>query len=70
VEDIFMYETMSLDSNTIIVKSDNKKELSDIVEFISKKGKEKNMEALLKLAAENRKRVKNYKFVRGECYDR
>jgi predicted HAD superfamily phosphohydrolase len=62
-----MYETMTLDSNTIIVKSDNKKELSDIMEFISKKGKEKSMELLLRLAAENRKRVKNYKFIRGEC---
>jgi hypothetical protein len=65
-----MYETMTLDSNTIIVKSDNKKELSDIMEFISKRGKEKNMEALLRLTSENRKRVKDYKFVRGECYDR
>jgi hypothetical protein len=65
-----MYETMTLDSNTIIIKSDNKRELSDIMEFISKKGKEKNMEALLRLASENRKRVKNYKFIRGECYDR
>jgi hypothetical protein len=65
-----MYETMTLDSNTIIVKSDNKKELSDIMEFISKKDKEKNMEALLRLASKNRKRVENYKFIRGECYDR
>jgi hypothetical protein len=66
----YMYETMALDSNTIIIKSDNKKELSDIIEFISKKDKEKNIEALLKLASENRKRVKNYKFSRDECYDR
>jgi hypothetical protein len=29
-----MYETMTLDSNTIIIKSDNKKELSDIMAFI------------------------------------
>jgi hypothetical protein len=65
-----MYETMTLDSNTIIIKSDTKKELSDIIEFISKKDKEQNIEALLKLASENRKRVKNYKFSREECYDR
>jgi hypothetical protein len=65
-----MYETMALDSNTIIVKSNNKEELSDIMDFISKKDKEKNMEALLKLASKNRKRVKNYKFNREECYDR
>jgi hypothetical protein len=65
-----MYETMTLDSNTIIIKSDNKKDLSDIIEFISRKDKEKNIEALLKLASENRKRVKNYKFSREECYDK
>jgi hypothetical protein len=65
-----MYETMALDSNTIIVKSDTKKELSDIMEFISRKGKENNMEEFLRLASENRKRVKNYKFIRWECYDR
>ncbi|MDR0411233.1 MAG: hypothetical protein LBH75_04580 [Treponema sp.] len=65
-----MYETMTLDSNTIIVKSDTKKELSDIIEFISAKDKEKNIEALLRLASENRKRVKNYKFSREECYER
>ncbi|MDR1215118.1 MAG: hypothetical protein LBK25_00380 [Treponema sp.] len=61
---------MALDSNTIIVKSDTKKELSDIMEFISRKGKENNMEEFLRLASENRKRVKNYKFIRWECYDR
>jgi hypothetical protein len=65
-----MYETMTLDPNTIIIKSDNKKELSDIIDFISKKDKEKNMETLLKFAAENRKIVKNYKFNREECYVR
>jgi hypothetical protein len=65
-----MYETMTLDSNTIIIKSDNKRELSDVIEFISKKDKEKTMEALLKTASENRRRVKNYKFNREECYDR
>jgi hypothetical protein len=34
------------------------------------KDKEKNIEALLRLASENRKRVKNYKFSREECYER
>jgi hypothetical protein len=61
---------MALDSNTIIVKSNNKEELSDIMDFILRKHKDKNIELLLKLASENRKRVKNYKFNREECYDR
>jgi hypothetical protein len=65
-----MYETMTLDSKTIIIKSDSKKDLSDIIEFISKKDKEKSLGALLKSAAENRKRIENYKFSREECYDR
>jgi hypothetical protein len=65
-----MYETMALDSNTIIIKSDSKKELSDIIEFILEKNNEKNMGELLRLASESRKRVKNYKFRREECYER
>jgi hypothetical protein len=65
-----MYETMTLDSNTIIIKSNDKQELSDIMAFVLKKDKKENMEALLRLASENRKRVKNYKFNREECYDR
>jgi hypothetical protein len=65
-----MYETIALNSNTIIIKSDDKKELSDIMDFILKKDREKNMETLLQLASENRKRVENYKFNREECYDR
>ena len=65
-----MYEAITLDPNTIIIKSDNRKELDDIINFISRKDKEKNMEALLKLAAENRKIIKNYTFNREECYVR
>ena len=66
-----MYEAMTLAPNAIIIKSDNRKELSDIIDFISKKDKEENVETLLKLAAENRKNrkiIKNYKFNREECY--
>jgi hypothetical protein len=55
-----MYETMALDSNTVIIKSDSQKELSDIMAFISKKGEAKNRETLLKLASENRKRIKQW----------
>ncbi|GHV47297.1 hypothetical protein AGMMS49546_36740 [Spirochaetia bacterium] len=65
-----MYEAMTLDPNTIIIKSDNRKELSEIIDFISRKDKEKNIESLLKLASENRKIIKDYKFNRDECYVR
>jgi hypothetical protein len=63
-----MYETMALDSRTIIVKSDNDKEMSEIIDFITKKDKETNLELFFKFAATNRKVVKNYKFNREECY--
>jgi hypothetical protein len=65
-----MYETTTLDSKTLIIKSDNEKELSEIIDFISKKDKEENLRKLLKFASENRKIVKNYKFNREECYGR
>jgi hypothetical protein len=65
-----MYETTTLDPKTLIIKSDNEKEMSEIIDFISKKGKEKNIKELLKFASENRKIVKDYKFNREECYGR
>jgi hypothetical protein len=63
-----MYETMVLDSTTIIVKSDNTKELSEIINFISKKDREENIKSFLNFASKNRKIVRNYKFNREECY--
>ena len=65
-----MYETMALDSKTIIIKSDNERELSEIIDFISKKDKEKNIKSFLKFVSDNRKVIKDYKFNREECYDR
>jgi hypothetical protein len=65
---IIMYETMVLDSRTIIVKSDNDKEMSEVIDFITKKDKETNLELFFKFAAANRKAAKNYKFNREECY--
>ncbi|MDR3237570.1 MAG: hypothetical protein LBT84_03620 [Spirochaetia bacterium] len=63
-----MYETITLDPKTLIIKSDNESELSEIIDFISKKGKEETIKELLKFASENRKIVKNYKFNREESY--
>ena len=65
-----MYETMALDSKTIIIKSDNERELSEIIDFISKRDKEKNIKSFLKFVSDNRKVIKDYKFNREECYDR
>jgi hypothetical protein len=63
-----MYETMALDSKTITIKSDNEIELSDFIDFISKRDKEKNIKAFLKFASDNRRVVKNYQFNREGCY--
>ena len=63
-----MYETMALDSKTIVIKSDNERELSDIIDFISTKDKEKCIRSFLQFAAGKRKAVKDYKFNRAECY--
>ena len=65
-----MYETMALDSRTIIIKSDNERELSEIVDCISRRDKEKNIKSFLQFASDNRKVINEYKFSREECYDR
>ena len=64
-----MIQTISLDSKTVIIKSDNESDLSEIMEFISKKDKKESLDTLLSFAADNRKIEKEYKFNRDECYD-
>jgi hypothetical protein len=63
-----MYETMAIDSKTIIVKTDNEKELSEIIDFVIKRDKENKLKSFLGFASSKRKIVKNYKFNREECY--
>jgi hypothetical protein len=63
-----MYETLAIDSRTIIIKTDNEKELSEIIDFVTTKDKEKNLKSFLSFASSKRKIVKNYKFSREECY--
>ena len=63
-----MYETMTIDSKTMIIKTDNERELSEIIDFVSKRDKDKNLRSFLKFASSKRKVVKNYKFNREGCY--
>jgi len=63
-----MYETMTIDSRTMIIKTDNEKELSEIIDFMSKKDKEDNLKSFLKFASSIRKSVTGYKFKREDCY--
>ena len=63
-----MCETISIDARTILVKSDSEKELSEIIDFVTKKSKEKAMKSFLAFASSKRKKTENYKFDREECY--
>jgi hypothetical protein len=52
----------------MIIKTDNEKELSEIIDFVSKRDKDNNLKLFLKYASSKRKIVKNYKFNREDCY--
>jgi hypothetical protein len=63
-----MCETMTIDSKTMIIKADNEKELSEIIDFVYKRDKDNSLKSFLKFASSKRKIVKNYKFSRKDCY--
>ena len=63
-------ETMTLDINTLIIKSDNEDDLSGIIDFIIQKDRNKNIDLFLNFASQNRIEINNYKFSREDCYGR
>jgi hypothetical protein len=65
-----MLEAISLDSKTMIIKSDEETDFSEIINFIIQKDKNKDIVSFLKFAAQNRIVDKGFKFNREECYDR
>ena len=65
-----MIETISLDPKTVILKSDNEADISEIINLIIKRGKSEKAASFLKFASQNRIVDKNFKFNREECYDR
>ncbi|MDR0605950.1 MAG: hypothetical protein LBG80_16795 [Bacteroidales bacterium] len=65
-----MLEAISLDSKTMIIKSDEETDFSKIINFIIQKDKNKDIVSFLKFAAQNRIVDKGFKFNREECYDR
>jgi hypothetical protein len=65
-----MLETMTLDTRTLIIKSDNEDDLPEIMDFITQKDRNKNIDLFLDFASQNRIEIKNYKFSRENCYDR
>jgi hypothetical protein len=65
-----MLEAISLDTKTMILKSDEETDFSEIINFIIQKDKKKDIVDFLKFASRNRIEDKNFKFNREECYDR
>jgi len=70
MEALVMLEAISLDARTIIIKADKASELTNVIDFISKKDKRDNINSFLKFASQNRVLEKGFKFSRDECYDR
>jgi len=65
-----MLETMTLDSHTLIIKSDNDVDLPEIIDAINQKGKMDNVNSFLEFASKNRIVKRDYKFNREDCYGR
>ena len=65
-----MLETMTLDSHTLIIKSDNETDLPEIIDAISQKGKIDNINSFLEFTSKNRIAKGDYKFNRDDCYGR
>ena len=64
-----MFETMTLDSKTLIIKSDNEKDLLEIINFINnKKDKRDSINSFLNFTEKNRIKISDYKFNREDCY--
>ena len=65
-----MFETMTLDSKTLIIKSDNEEDLLEIINFINQKDKSDSINSFLNFAEKNRIEMSYYKFNREDCYGR
>ena len=65
-----MLETITLDSRTLIIKSDNEEDLPKIIEIINQDSKVNNINSFLNFASKNRIIKKEYKFNREDCYGR
>jgi hypothetical protein len=64
----YIYETLAIDSKTKIIKTDDEKELTAVIDFVTKRNKDSNLKSFLFYASPKRKIVENFKFNRDECY--
>ena len=65
-----MLETITLDSRTLVIKTDNEGDLTEIIDILNKKDKINDINSFLRFAARNRIMKENYKFNREDCYGR
>jgi len=65
-----MLETMTLDSKTLIIKSDSEDDLPGIIDLLNQKDKNETINSFFNFALQNRIEIKDYKFNREDCYGR
>ncbi|MDR2679914.1 MAG: hypothetical protein LBC47_03800 [Tannerella sp.] len=65
-----MLQTISLDSKTILVRADEESDMSALLEYLNRTGKEEKVNALLEFADRHYKCEPGFKFNREECYGR
>jgi len=65
-----MLETMTLDSKTLIIRSDSEDDLPGIIDLINQKDKNENINSFFNFALQNRIEIKDYKFNREDMHDR
>jgi hypothetical protein len=61
-------EIMTLDSFTLIIKSDSETDLPEIIGAINQKSKINIINSYLEFASKNRITKREYKFNREDCY--
>ena len=68
-----MYQTTALDSRTLLVRSENESDLTELLLYITMKAKLKKQDMVnlfLDFAAHNYDVDPDFKFNRDECYER
>jgi hypothetical protein len=63
-----MLETISVDTKTMVIKSDNDADFSEIINFVVQKNRKKDVADFLRFAAKNRITDAEFKFNRNSVY--
>jgi len=61
-------ETITIDSRTLIIKTDAGEDLPGIIKLINQKSKNECISSFLDFVSRNRIEVDDYKFNREDCY--